>query len=200
MQSAVSKGEGEIIVMLLEMGPTVQPRVRDPLPPFIVWNIAPNARPDQPKGVRPYWEHRMGENDNRAVWSPKSFLYWLFLRVDNNANLAGVIGASYHRESNSVWVDEPRDFLGILLNDTMLDLSKDVHVYAGTEQLTSLRLEKSKRLLEQTLDARGDPRLAFSAIVGFREDGDKWTAESCSLLDWSPWTSDPVTIKRINAF
>jgi hypothetical protein len=53
----------------------------------------------------------------------------------------------------------------ILLDDTMLDLDKDVRVTQDGKELFTGRVPRSKAVIERTLQERFDPKAAFTAEV-----------------------------------
>jgi hypothetical protein len=53
----------------------------------------------------------------------------------------------------------------ILLDDTMLDLDKDVRVTQDGKELFAGRVPRSKAVIERTLQERFDPKAAFTAEV-----------------------------------
>jgi hypothetical protein len=112
---------------------------RNPIPPFAVWNL--QSRPPKP--------NKLGE-----VWEGKRFFYWLFLRnpASKNFNRTGTIPAAYNKEDNSLHVKEPNDYVGILLNEQMLQLDKDINVEVGNpkRKLMSTRVISNEGMRQET--------------------------------------------------
>jgi hypothetical protein len=143
-------------------------RIRNPLPAYVVWDLA--GRPQRPpEGFVP------------TGWTPKNMCYWLMVPSTYNGN--GVIRALYNMSSetspiakNSLWVqswDQMRGLeldipITVLLNNTMLDLSQPINVYGGKSKTllkTIAQVVQDGNIQRQTLAARGDPNFIFSALI-----------------------------------
>ena len=95
------------------------------------------------------------------------YYYWLEIGVVN-VNTLGTLSviARYDTKNNSVYIDTPIRFLRILLNDRMMDLSKDINFfYNGSKQ--SIKVTRNYQTERRTLAERGDYTYIFSAAVIF---------------------------------
>ncbi|KAF2029864.1 hypothetical protein EK21DRAFT_89463 [Setomelanomma holmii] len=157
---------------------TFVPRVRNPLPQFVDWNLA--TRPTAPSTDAP--------GNEKADWTPKNTLYWLYLRSNDISKLSSLtaqIRAAYDKPTNSVWVESANDYLGILLNENMVDFKKDVWVCIGkgSDTAQKIKITPSEKLRRETLWQRGDPSWVFDALVYFVKDGaGKWIPKVTDTL------------------
>ena len=109
------------------------------------------------------------------------YFYWL--EIGNvNVNSLGSLSviARYETKNNSVYIDSQIKFIRILLNDTMMDLSKDINVYYNGSK-KSLKVNKNYQTERRTLAERGDYTYIFSACIIFeckeRNDFKIWQFE-----------------------
>jgi hypothetical protein len=102
----------------------------------------------------------------RVVWVQDDVvhprLYWL--AVDAPAAGQRIVA---ERDGQEVRILEaPAGIsLRILLDDSMLDLDKDVRVTQGGKELFAGRVPRTRAVIERVLSERYDPRAAFTAEV-----------------------------------
>jgi hypothetical protein len=155
---------------------------RNPLPALVVWNLV--SRPPPPPTLEP------GEK-----WQEKRFFYWLYLRnsVQTDSNTPSIIRAAYNKKSNSVWIEQPTDYIAILLNKRMLtwdspDQPISVSVYIGPavarRNLGQIKVAPSKKIEQRTFQEQGDTELVFSAVIYFESKGNNnWDVKTADTLD-----------------
>ena len=138
----------------------VSKATRTPLAPFVVWDLDPLVREDQP--ILP------------SEWGQHRFFYWLAVRqsdvtppvlrqpkdetdADNTIRARYSINVSEQR----IWIEQTPVPVTILLNSKMgFDFSKPVTVYIGksreviTPQMTLIQYDTVQKA---TVEARGDP-------------------------------------------
>jgi hypothetical protein len=156
---------------------------RNPTPPTVVWNL--RSRP-------------FGSKDD-PHWLQQRFFYWLYIRdtstpdfqeYDQNGPKLGpedrspalILRADIR--GNTIYLHQPREFLGILLKEGMLDLTQDVTVAVRSTSnpsnwtnLNAGKVRPSKTIKEQTLAKRGDLNYMFSAALWLKKDGASWKVQ-----------------------
>ena len=156
------------------------PRSRNPVPSLVVWNLASRPPPLDANPGQPV-----------AAWDQKRFFYWLYLRNPDSKTFdaKAIIRASYNTSGNWIQIDEPNDYVAILLNEKMVDLNKPIIVYPGptkdgkTKPVT-ITVKRSDKIEQRTLEARGDRQLVFSAMIYFEsKGGNNWDVKTVDTLD-----------------
>ena len=156
---------------------------RDPIPSYVVWNL--ESRPRPPK---------VGNTDQDVVgWKPKRYFYWLYLRDAEltQLNPKPVVRASYNQAERWIQVDQPSRYIALLLNDQMFGpdkLTKPITVYPGPKDSrtrgTTITVTPSETMRQQTLAARGDKNLEFTAVVYFDWNPNRgWEVKTANSLD-----------------
>ena len=104
---------------------------------------------------------------NGGVTNINQYFYWLEIGAINANSLGSLhVIARYETKTNSVYIDSHIKYLRILLNDMMMDLSKDINVYyIGNKQ--SLKVNKNYQTERRTLAERGDYTYIFSVCIIF---------------------------------
>ena len=128
---------------------------RNPLPPFIVWDITPVEE---------------GEPVYPSEWGLNKYNYWLLVKqADKVLPDATPVRAVYNGASNEIWIESTPVPLTFLLNNSMLDLTKSVKFYYGqdTKLIGEIQVTQDGRIQDTTLQARGDPYLIFSAAITY---------------------------------
>lgn len=147
-------------------------RKRRAIPQSVVWNLG--HRPEPPKLVA------------NAVWEQKRVFYWLFDRKPSKTQgLKNTIRASYTTENNksSIYLDEPTDYIGILLRPGMVNFQSDITVICKNPQLSKpVKVTGLDRIKQETFEARGDSALVFSAMIYFEKVGDQWNVKVADSL------------------
>ena len=169
-------------------------RVRNPVPPFVVWNLA--SRPSEP----------MDESTKKAPegWIKKRSFYWLYLKNAGSmpADYNRIIRASYSSAERWVQIDEPSEYTVLLLNEAMMSPSLDqqpITVYSGPRNQVkgvSMNLRSSETIKKQTYDENGDASLEFSSMIYFEKikkgekngqgdvyDRDTWDVKTADTLE-----------------
>ncbi len=168
--------------------------IRKPLSPTLVWNL--DSRPPRPGNLT---ELELSEGKN---WRQKLFYYWLYIHDTTSPdfqpwdmskksrsssdpeNENNVIRVSYDK-NNIKFFDEPRNYLGVLLNQGMMDLNAPINISIknGTVNLNAVSVKPSDEIRKQTLFARGDPYYIFSAAIWFSKDtAGTWKARAAPSL------------------
>jgi pimeloyl-ACP methyl ester carboxylesterase len=153
---------------------------RNPLPTLVAWNL--ESRPPSPT-------LQAGE-----TWQEQRFFYWLYLRKSvQEDSKAPIIRAAYHKKSNSVWIEQPTNYIAILLNNEMLtwnspDQPVSVSVYIGPtsarKNLGHIKVAPSKKIADRTFQERGDAALVFSGVIYFESKGNNdWEVKTADTLD-----------------
>lgn len=178
-------------------------RLRDPNPDTIIWELG-SRNPIPDKLI--------------TTWTEQKFFYWLYIRDDMTADykpykafLDMDKGKTNHlviradRKGNTVFVNQPYNFLGILLSEHMFDFSKPIQVVipssrtnvttmlesenvpTGPNPNTDVKLgqvtvEAVRKIKEETLQARGDLNYMFSAALWFQKQGEKWVVNIADTL------------------
>lgn len=137
--------------------------VRNPCPEYVVWRL--QSRPPAPTPADP-----------RLIWKPQSFSYWLYLR--KAAIVPGdktILKASYNRGTKSVWINQPSESVGLLLNEKMLDFKDKIDFYTGDYaqqtligSLAANTIKPNESFKRATAGARRDKSFEFSAMVYFK--------------------------------
>jgi hypothetical protein len=151
----------------------MQPSTRNPVPPQVVWNFA--SQPPPPKNA---------DDTVVADWKDKKFFYWLYLR-DPSTTHTDIVRASYNKSENLVSIEEPNNYVGLLLNNRMVDFSAPVKVQIGKtgDNVTQLNISPSAQIQTQTLMARKDSNFVFSAMIVFdSETKGNWVAKAVTSL------------------
>lgn len=120
---------------------------RNPVPEKLVWDLSTRAPARQYTGF-----------------------YWL--RADYSVN-RGILTASFDKASNTVSVTISEDVNGdfdILLNPLLVDFSRLLTVQTPKGEWT-FTPEADPALIRQSLEASGDPNLAYAALVRVGADG-----------------------------
>ena len=172
-------------------------RVRNPIPPFVVWNLA--SRPLPPTD----------EETKKAPegWIRKRSFYWLYLRNSGSmpADYNRIIRASYSSAEKWIQIDEPNEYIVLLLNEAMMSSPLDqqpITVYPGPRNQVKgvpMTLKSSETIKKQTFDEKGDAKLEFSAMVYFEKikkgekngqgevsDRDTWDVKTADTLEPTP--------------
>ncbi|SHM52193.1 hypothetical protein SAMN04488057_1028 [Cyclobacterium lianum] len=93
------------------------------------------------------------------------YFYWLGV-PDESIETGGEISVEYIPERNEVNIlSNYSSELELLLNDEMLDLDAPVAISYQGKILAKIRVERSLSQLYKSISAKGDPGLAFSAVV-----------------------------------
>jgi acetyl esterase/lipase len=113
-------------------------------------------------------QHSRQAVPDKIVWAYDKAMhtqfYWLALPPNTPKLKAAPIVASYDKGNNSITVAEnAADTLYIYADDRMLNLDKPVSLYYQQTLLHSVVLKREKIHLAQTLAAKGDENLMFSA-------------------------------------
>ena len=129
---------------------------RNPYPTKIIWNLkAVTDRTGISKDKKQLWDT---SNKGRQ-------LYWLDL-MDIPPKEAGTekITASYDKSTNTVTVSGKPKKLRILLNEKMVDFSKEITVKTDTGTTTKT-VKPSLDIMARTLRERGDPNYIFQGEI-----------------------------------
>ena len=93
--------------------------------------------------------------------------------------------------------DEPHNYLGILLDEGMVDFDKPVAVRSRYRDIEQMNFSPSKNVQREFLRCRGDRGLDFSAIIVFEEEGcGKWVVYASSLSKPSPSVAPAFTLNE----
>ncbi|KAG8533030.1 uncharacterized protein KY384_001813 [Bacidia gigantensis] len=145
-------------------------------PNWVVWDLG--TRPPKPDGVDKALQL------SKPGWQPKRFSYWLYLR-DANADEV-TIEAEYSRGPTSNWIDfkTPQPYVVILLREDMVDYTKKVDVHVGGQPTgVSFTLTANQTIRAETLAARNDPHLVYSAAVYLDQNPNKtWVPRLATSL------------------
>ena len=169
-------------------------RARNPVPPIVVWNLA--SRPTEPTDA----------NTNRAPdgWTRKRSFYWLYLKNASSmpADYNRVIHASYSSAERWIQIDEPSEYIVLMLNEAMMAAPLDqqpITVYPGPRNQVDgvpVTLKPSETIKKQSFDEKGDARLEFSAMVYFVKGKKPVKNERNEVLGevdaWDPKTADTL--------
>lgn len=156
-------------------------RNRNPIPPFVVWNLASRPPPLDPK-----------TRQKGTVWEQKRFFYWIYLRKPDSTTFdpTAIIQASYSKSDRSIQIDQPNDYIALLLNDMMFlpdKLDKPINIYPGPKdgktKATVITVERSEKIRQKTLEARGDKQLEFTAMIYFELKDGIWEVKTADTLD-----------------
>jgi hypothetical protein len=129
-------------------------------------------------------------------WQPKRFFYWVFMR-DPELDSTDIVHAEYESEGISIRVSHPDPTLlsanntianfALLFTKDMVPFEQEIYVKVQVNKLAApIKLSVNTKVQEETLKARGDPRLQFSAVVYIKKKGDSWeakTAQSLAAID-----------------
>jgi len=117
------------------------------------------------------WMSQFTRNPNptRVVWKQDDVnhtdLYWLSVPVES-ATTGGVITAVYEQGTNTINIEENYSGkLYLMLNDSMLDLDREVTVQYQNQTIFQGNVSRSMVHVFNTMDLKGDPGLAFSAVL-----------------------------------
>ena len=149
---------------------------RSTTPNWAVWDLG--TRPPKPEGVD------MALQLNKPGWQPKRFSYWLYLR-DATVTLDETLEAEYRSEPTDNWINfkTPRTYCVILLREDMVNFNNKVDVYVGGNRTnTSLTLVANQTIRDETLAARKDPKLVYSAAVYLDQTNGTWVPRVASSL------------------
>jgi hypothetical protein len=170
---------------------------RKPLCPTIVWNF--DSQPPKPGNLQDYV---LKNGIRQHEWRQKLFSYWLYIYdptssdfydwdmtrksrsssdVENENN---VLRVSYSKNTIAFF-DEPRTYIGVLLNQDMMNLSEPINISInnGGAALKPVSVKPSDEIKRQTLDARGDPYYIFSAAIWFyKSNSGAWKAKAADSL------------------
>ena len=135
---------------------------------------------DYTAGVKWMIGHRRNPRPDKVVWTARPLddrrrpaLYWLGLRPAMPEQKVRRVG-SLSPEKNAIELEvapEPSEAslkgtrVSLLLDDTMLDLDREVAVIRDGRRVFFGRVERRLETLARTLVERGDPRLAFPARI-----------------------------------
>lgn len=136
--------------------------VRNPVPRLVVWDISLRTPEPEP----------MFSDE----WAFYSFNYWLAVPrfdpgIQNPApNTESAIRASYDKNGQWVWVGQiPPNLVNLVvfLKEDMVDLNKPVDVFYGPNKtlIKKVQVLPDGVIQQDTLRARGDPQLVFSAAI-----------------------------------
>jgi dienelactone hydrolase len=166
----------------------VAKETRDPVPSPVIWDLT--SRPPRPEGPP-------------AGWEPQRFFYWLYIRDLGSDDLGNydVIRASYGKTKDGNWIQviKATKYLGLLINEDMLDFKKDITVYdikgkVGTITVGSSGLRPSPKLQLETLQARGDVKLSFSKMIYFEPKVEKPKAGES---EWDVKVADSLSTAKV---
>jgi hypothetical protein len=115
---------------------------------------------------------------SKVVWKQDDRLhadfYWLAAPKTQLKTGREVI-ASY--KDNTIRVEKNEyDTLRIRLNDQMMNLDKPVEVFYNGQSIFKGKVSRMLGVLQQTIDSRVDPGLAFPAEIEIRKTANKYTA------------------------
>ncbi|KAJ7270307.1 hypothetical protein C8J57DRAFT_1321597 [Mycena rebaudengoi] len=132
----------------------LEQHTRNPYPERVVWDLTTRA-----------------QRESNGLW------YWLDIGKHTRESLGtDTIVTSYDSARNAIVVEQARTYLRILVNSAMVDLDKSVLVEVGG-QILNLQVTPSKRVQEETLLERGDPRYVFAARITLMQYAAGWHAE-----------------------
>lgn len=155
---------------------------RETNPSRVLWNVKTRAR-SRTGIISPM--DRFWKSDARA----RQF-YWLDLGTDTSKYAD--VDASFDRASNLITINACGGYLRLLINHTMLDLTKPIHVSAGGNQwLVSPRL--SLKSMVQTLLDRGDINYIYPAAIEVTK-----TASGGYVVQGGVKLSDPAKAVCLN--
>ena len=144
-------------------------RKRDPVPPFVSWDVSPR-KASEPEPALP------------LEWGSYRFSYWLAVDTKpvqetyNALQQSGIIDpdfvirATYDKDKNEIWVQQTPTPVIILLNDKIIkDLSKPINLFHGRtrQPVKPVAVTQDYAIQYSTLLARGDPNYIFSASIVF---------------------------------
>jgi hypothetical protein len=116
---------------------------------------------------------------------------------DPTRDSTDIVRAEYERNEISIRVSNPDPTqlsandtianLALLFTEGMVSFERKVKVTVQGNYLAEpITLSVNTKVQEETLKARGDPRLQFSAVVYFEKKEDRWeakTAQSLAAID-----------------
>lgn len=87
--------------------------------------------------------------------------------------MGDTVRAGYDKDTNSVWVEQASDYLGLLLDEDMVVFEKEISIYIGQEKKNAqkVRITPSDKLRRETLRLKGDPSYIFGRLVYFENVG-----------------------------
>ncbi len=107
-------------------------------------------------------------NPKRIVWFQSGVTHgqYYWVAVDKENEIAGST-VVVNRDGQTFTIDKADKVkrLSILLNDSLVDLDQPIVVRFGDRELFHGRLSRSKSVLEETLQERGDRSYLFSAKI-----------------------------------
>jgi hypothetical protein len=143
----------------------VRQYVRNPWPTRVVWDL--NTRADR-SGVKSSGE-KLLSTPNRG-----NLFYWLDVtQAKDIAPGNDRIDVHLDKAANALVIDKTVGWLRLLLNGSMLDLSKPVTVIVGGKTF-AVPVKPSLGTMLRTLEDRGDPNYCFEAAITVKKDGDTW--------------------------
>jgi poly(3-hydroxybutyrate) depolymerase len=144
----------------------VRQYTRNPWPTRVVWDLATRADRSGAKSTG----EKLWPTPNRG-----QLFYWLDVTGATDANAEGkLIDVRLDKAKNALAIEKTTDWLRLLLNGNMLDLSQPVTVTVGGQTLT-VRPQPNLSTMVRTLVDRGDPNYCFEAAITVEKKGDAWT-------------------------
>ena len=129
---------------------------RNAYPSPVVWNL--DSRPTKPDTI---------PNAQIGKFMPKRYFYWLYLRNTNPTDIK-LIRATHSSASSGrrIDIDQPSVSVTFLLNEQMFTpLNAPIDVYCSGVKAGTVTPLVSDTIRQQTLSARGDVNLQFSAVI-----------------------------------
>ena len=143
----------------------VRQHVRNPWPTRVIWDL--RTRADR-SGVR---------STGERLWATPvrgQLFYWLDISGSaKGQSEVDLIDVHMDKAANAIVIEKTTDWLRLLLNGSMLDLSKPVTVKIAGKVFT-VTVHPNLRTMARTLVDRGDPNYCFEAEITVEKNGDTW--------------------------
>ncbi len=143
---------------------------RDPYPKKVIWDLNTAAPREGVDSANTKNFHKSTAKANR--------FYWLSTGSKQRSEIgADIIIAQYFKKSNLIKVDKCGNYLELLLNQKMIDLSKPLQIAIGKTRLKVAVKPNLKNVVDSIVE-RGDPSYIFEVVVALQKLDGKWSA-SC---------------------
>lgn len=142
---------------------------RDPNPTRIRWDV--NTRAQSRTGV---------VSNGINFWGSKARawqFYWLDIGGDSSKYGKNVIDVSYERSRNLIEIRQCGDYLRLLVNNKMLDLTKPVEILIGGERWW-VEPQLSLKTMVQTLVDRGDINYIYPTAIEVEKVSEVYTVKN----------------------
>ena len=132
---------------------------RNPLPEKVIWN----PQIGSPREAQELWKDPARGNRQ----------YWLGITQKTE----GEIIASFDKEANKISISKCSPGLMVLLNEKMVDFSKDI-LFEIEGKTQKIKVTPSLKNIETSVRERGDKNYMFSGRVILEKNGESWILKS----------------------